>query len=435
MLHLEFLMVDLLHRLLIRFALAMLAFGLLPSGADAEARRVAVVVSNANYASLPKLDSAQLDGQAMAAALAGLGFEVSALSDPDTAAFQAALANAVLGLGAGDTALFYYAGHVIRQDGMDLLVPVAASLTDPDTTLAETWALQDVVDAMKVNDVTLVMLLDGTHKDALADDLLAPQDGEGAAHLRGGANSFVALAEAPGTVDWSKQEAGSFSPFTAALLANIGTKGLTLTDVMAKIRAEVLGATGSDQIPWMQSSLRQPFYFTAPDTSAGAAVPAFALAEAEVTLISAPAGAGRAAFAQMARLPENLPRAVQEELKRVGCYGNAVDGDWGRGSRAAMEAYYAGKKIDVGEEEPTEQVYRTLLAETDTVCIVEAVAPKPAESKPSGTKKPASTKPAASKPATSKPATAKPAAKKPAAAAPAAKKPVCKFYGVAVICK
>ena len=107
-----------------------------------------------------------------------------------------------------------------------------------------------------------------------------------------------------------------------------------------------------------------------------------------------------------------------------------MSGDWGAGSRAAMDAYYAAKKLDVGSEDPTEAVYRTLLAEGDTVCIEEASAPKPA-AKPS-TKKPSASKPAAAKPAA--PKAAPKAAAKPAA--PAAKPGVkCKFYGVAVICK
>lgn len=120
-------------------------------------------------------------------------------------------------------------------------------------------------------------------------------------------------------------------------------------------------------------------------------------------------------------LPDSLPRAVQEELKRVGCYNGGIDGDWGNGSRRAMERYYEAKALAKGEVEPTEPVWRGLLVEPEGICKPEPVA----VAKP------------ANKPATQKPGTKKPGTKKPAAAAPkpsGGSGPKCKFIGIAVIC-
>ena len=423
-------MAKVLDRIVTRIVLALLALCLVPLAAAAEGRRLALVVSNAAYTRLPALDTSLLDAQAMSAALSGLGFEVTTLNDPDMAAFEAALAKVAAGLSYQDTALFYYAGHVSRQNDVDRLVPVAAALTDPALADGETWRVQDVADALKANGATLLMFLDAAHSAALPAELRPPEDGEGLALVQPGPDSYLAVAAAPDSVNWGKVDASTFSPFTASLLAEIAAQGQPLTEIMAKVSTNVAAATGSDQIPWQRTSLRAPFYFTPPEVVADAATPGFAFAIEEVTLISAPPAAGRALYAQTARVPQDLARGVQGELKRVGCYGNTVDGDWGAGSRAAMDAYYAAKKLDVGSEDPTEQVYRTLLAEGDTVCIEEASAPKPA-AKPS-TKKPSASKPAAAKPAA--PKAAPKAAAKPAA--PAAKPGVkCKFYGVAVICK
>ncbi len=46
--------------------------------------------------------------------------------------------------------------------------------------------------------------------------------------------------------------------------------------------------------------------------------------------------------------PADLARSVQTELKRVGCYSGAVDGDWGAGSRSALDQFnkYAPAKLD-----------------------------------------------------------------------------------------
>ena len=140
-------MAKVLDRIVTRIVLALLALCLVPLAAAAEGRRLALVVSNAAYTRLPALDTSLLDAQAMSAALSGLGFEVTTLNDPDMAAFEAALAKVAAGLSYQDTALFYYAGHVSRQNDVDRLVPVAAALTDPALADGETWRVQDVADA------------------------------------------------------------------------------------------------------------------------------------------------------------------------------------------------------------------------------------------------------------------------------------------------
>ena len=125
--------------------------------------------------------------------------------------------------------------------------------------------------------------------------------------------------------------------------------------------------------------------------------------------------------------PEDLPRVLQEELKRVGCYRQGVDGDWGQGSRNAVRRYFEARKATVAaaDLEPTEALWRGLKAETGEVC-----APPPPE--PVVAKKaPQKAKPAARAPVK------KAAAKKPVAPAPAPVKrqPKCTFLVVAIVCK
>lgn len=125
-------------------------------------------------------------------------------------------------------------------------------------------------------------------------------------------------------------------------------------------------------------------------------------------------------------LPENLALGVQTELDRIGCYGMTVDGDWGNGSRRAMAAYYEAKKVPPGELEPTEAVYRALLAEPEKTCEKAAVAVKSAtKTTPKATTKKSPTKKAST--------TTKSTTKK--APPPTEKKgPKCKFMVIAVVC-
>jgi len=68
--------------------------------------------------------------------------------------------------------------------------------------------------------------------------------------------------------------------------------------------------------------------------------------------------------------PADLAKAVQAQLKRVGCYQMGVDGDWGKGSRTALTSYYLAKKIVPTTLEPTSELHDRLSVETSVVCKV-----------------------------------------------------------------
>ncbi len=81
---------------------------------------------------------------------------------------------------------------------------------------------------------------------------------------------------------------------------------------------------------------------------------------------------------------EELALLVQTELKRVGCYTKALDGDWGDGSRKALSSYAKAKKLAIGDF-ATLEVLDTLKAEPGEVCKQVVVANNPPvkkESKP-----------------------------------------------------
>ena len=142
-----------------------------------------------------------------------------------------------------------------------------------------------------------------------------------------------------------------------------------------------------------------------------------------------PSGIAVPGYAPVPR-PELLSGALQEELKRVGCYRQSVDGDWGQGSRNAARRYFDAKKEQVSDAalDPTEVLWRKLHAETGQVCA-------PPLPEPAAVKKPQKPRPAVKPAASAKPAKQVPK-KPPAPAAPPAKKGVkCTFVVIAIICK
>lgn len=80
-----------------------------------------------------------------------------------------------------------------------------------------------------------------------------------------------------------------------------------------------------------------------------------------------------------------LPRALQEELARMGCYTAAIDGVWGNGSRAAVTRYFDeradAEPVTLNPEAP---LFRQIVLRDDITCPAPAAAalraPAPAAS-------------------------------------------------------
>lgn len=86
--------------------------------------------------------------------------------------------------------------------------------------------------------------------------------------------------------------------------------------------------------------------------------------------------------------PEQLAFAVQTELARMNCYTRAIDGDWGNGSRRALQLYFDTLEAAATTQEPTVEVFRQLLIKDDVACPdVVAPAPAPAAAAPRTTQR------------------------------------------------
>ena len=320
----------------------------------------------------------------------------------------------------------------------------------------------------------MLLFLDACRDKPVPDAVLGATGGAGLAQFDGGAGTFVAFATSPGAVAFDSQKGSKNSPFTSALLANINTAGQSISDLMIEVRNEVNDATDGKQTPWEQSSLREQFFFNknavVADPALFADMPDFEDSEQTVVLGTVDdeefaaligtveqiagvpirlaalnaetrslgtaggvqAGAlrlkGADAGSAAVIIPQDLPLAIQGELARIGCYAMGVDGDWGNGSRRAMETYYSAKKVEKGEVEPTEQVYLALAKEPEKTCPAPAAVVKKEPTK-------AAAKKAAPKKATTKKATTKKAVtKKAVTAAPKKDGVKCRFMVIAVVC-
>ncbi|MEL6587161.1 MAG: hypothetical protein AAFQ50_10955 [Pseudomonadota bacterium] len=76
--------------------------------------------------------------------------------------------------------------------------------------------------------------------------------------------------------------------------------------------------------------------------------------------------------------PDALPTSLQQILQRMACYRLRIDGDWGNGSRAAVDRYYAERGSAAPTREASIDLFRDVILREDITCPAPVVrAPRP----------------------------------------------------------
>ncbi len=220
-------------------------------------RRFALVIGNANYSSLPKLQNAINDARAMTQALRSTGFSVATHENLDLTGMQNAVRNFGEQLGKNDVGLIFFAGHGVQVKGKNYLVPVRENIKKsfevPSNALDVDLVLATLENVK--NDLNIVVL----------DACRSPFPGEsrgasrGLATLEAGKGIFVAFSTSPGKEASDGSDANS--PYTKNLSRLLTEKGLSLEKVFKEVRKAVVSETNGEQIPWENSSLMGDFYF------------------------------------------------------------------------------------------------------------------------------------------------------------------------------
>jgi hypothetical protein len=401
--------------------------------------RLAIVIGNSDYLSnrYDDLPNAKNDAAALSDSLKRLNFEVATGIDLTAEQTEELLRKYEPRLNEFSAVLIFYAGHGIQFRGENFLLPV--DTLDPDSAerlIERATRLNDVINRFASRDRQTFVFLDACRNNPLAG--AAPDMGSGLAQVEVGENTFVAFATQPGnvTVDGS----GSNSPFTRSLLQYVELPGLSISDLMIRVRNETEKLTLGSQVPWDQSNLREQFYFTEQQVLDSRELSAtlnrilevpsmkeqllVQLASADGDLQSAVLLLGQQLSAgtvrsvdvkdqsgtQVASLqqPEgtrndvksdieqllvlgtsagsatqdakpalDLNNQVQKELARVGCYRQSVDGVWGPGSRKALSDYLRRTKQEADALEPSVALLSDLFLRSGRICKQPVAAPKP----------------------------------------------------------
>jgi Caspase domain len=392
------------------FLVTTLAWQSTAVAASVPIKRLALVIGNSKYTSVSALENPQRDATSISESLLALQFEVYRGTDLTRDELKALLAEFKSKIKSveAEAVVFYYAGHGFQFAGANHLVPTDATLQDPETLLDETIELNAIINEISGPLHQTIILLDACRDNPLPSGEVASEISQGLAEVQTGSGTFIAFATEPNKV--AKDGFGKNSPFTQALLANIDTPLLSISEMMINVRNEVNKLTANQQTPTDFSKLRAQFQFnptnqrpiavtggtwqkhniTESGSGAGRTVVGIiesALPEQNVNwqvaslsnaatvnvdntqnLVTGTLAVSPNTAITAISLQQQLAFLVQKDLKRLRCVAFEADGEWGKGTVKGLQRVKKETGISFREDAPDEFTLAALNSLTGPLC-------------------------------------------------------------------
>jgi uncharacterized caspase-like protein len=233
-----------------------------PTDASAEAR-LALVIGQSSYRTVPELPNAANDAKGMAELLGNAGFTVTAAPNLVQNEMRQAIsdfASKVSASGADTVALVFYAGHGLQIDGENYLVPVDLDPKREADIPLQGVRLNDLLNTLGALPTRArIFMLDACRNNPFPA-LSGAGHGLAIVDTRAGApGTFISYSTSPGAE--AEDGSGADSPYTTAALSIAKEPNLPIEDVFKRIRVAVAQSTDGRQIPWESSSLTTDFKF------------------------------------------------------------------------------------------------------------------------------------------------------------------------------
>jgi hypothetical protein len=220
--------------------------------------RVALVISNFNYVSVPRIPNARNDGEAIAELFRKEQFDVEALQNLTNTELRKAIRAFAAKVRDTDVAVVYFAGHGIEVGGNNYLVPTDANLRSDLDVEDEAVSLDRVLQIMEPAKRLRLVILDACRDNpflaAMKRTVASRSVGRGLAQIEPAKpNTLIAFAAKAGSV--AEDGTGQHSPFTESLLKHIAEPGLDLRLALGRVRDDVVDKTKNAQEPFVYGSL------------------------------------------------------------------------------------------------------------------------------------------------------------------------------------
>jgi hypothetical protein len=224
-------------------------------------RRIALVIGNGAYTSVPPLKNPSNDARDMAATLKQLGFTVASAIDADQRTMKRLIREFGQQLKGGGQGVFYYAGHGVQMRGRNYLIPANADITSETDVEDQGVDLNLVLGLMdEAQNGLNIVILDACRNNPFTRSFRSA--GSGLAQVDAPTGTLIAYATSPGRVAGDGQ--GRNGLYTSELLNQMLVSGISVEEMFKRVRAGVQKQTNGQQVPWESSSLVGNFYFATP---------------------------------------------------------------------------------------------------------------------------------------------------------------------------
>lgn len=236
--------------------------------------RLALVIGNQDYRHVERLHNAVADARAVAAQLRERGFLVFEGYDLDRSGMNRLFNRFEAATAEGTIAIFYYAGHGVQVGGSNILVPVDLRLEGERDLLDDGVVLAHLMDRMaavngngrRTSGLNLLIV------DACRDNPFR-MSGRTVGVSRGlvaSGSSGVMVLYAAGSNQRALDRLGDADAdpngvFTRVLLREMKVPGLTVRELVSRVRTQVAAAAasiGQDQVPAIYDEAVGDFTFT-----------------------------------------------------------------------------------------------------------------------------------------------------------------------------
>jgi uncharacterized caspase-like protein len=228
-------------------------------------RRVALVIGNSTYTSVPRLKNPERDAAEIARLLTRLGFEVKIQTDLTRDGLLNSLLAFARNAEKADWGLVFFAGHGLEVAGVNYLIPTDARLISDRDVPLEAVPLDQVLGAVERAGKLRLVILDACRDNPFASQMRRTigtrSTGRGLTQVEPEAGTLVVYSAKHGETALDGEEGNS--PFVKALLQNLASPGIELRRVFDRVRDDVMESTNRRQQPFAYGSLsgRQDYFF------------------------------------------------------------------------------------------------------------------------------------------------------------------------------
>jgi uncharacterized caspase-like protein len=230
--------------------------------AEPSGKRVALVIGNARYTSVP-LANPENDATVVSSTLRRLGFEVNEQLNLNARDFRRVMRDFARRIQEEEgAAVLYYAGHGVQIDGRNYLLPVDINLRDAEEVKDDSIDIDEVfvsrIERARMN--VRIVILDACRDNPFRGTTtrnIRPAGGLAEMNARG---ALIAYASAPGAAA-EDGIPGTNSVFTRHLVDEMPVEGLEVEQMFKNVRVKVLRDTNQRQMPWTNTSLTVNFSF------------------------------------------------------------------------------------------------------------------------------------------------------------------------------